>query len=172
MKKLSIFLIITVLSVFLIAGSAMAIPWGPPGAPLQGVLDNITKAPILGVSSVDVTTDYISDKADSYWSITASGLSAATMIIELASFKENNIFGVYSGTDYLPLFVGADNAGAQATLSIKADGSVWVNLADTDVDFAGNNFGYYLDSSYYTTGGLWHSDITLNTDGKDHMFAY
>ena len=175
MKKLSQTLIITVLSVFLIAGSAMALPWVPPGVPLQGVLDGIT---IGGDSSVDVTTDYLSDIDDSYWSITATGGSFATMIIELAGFAPGNIFGVYSGTDYVPLFVGVDSAGDQATLSIMADGSVWTNSndtgvhKDTGVDFVGNNFGYYLNSSYYADGGLWHSDTNRNSDSSDHMFAY
>jgi len=170
MKKLSKTLIITVLSVFLVAGTAMATP--VPGTALQGVLDNITIAPILGDSSVDVSTDYLSDTVDSYWSITASGASVATMIIELAGFAPGNIFGVYSGGNYVPLFAGAGVAGDQVTLSIKLDGSVYVNHSDTGTDFAGNNFGYYLNSSVYGNGGLWHSDTSLNIDMQDHMFAY
>ena len=84
MKKLSKILIITVLSVFLVAGTAMAIPVLSSDSTvtdLQDVLDNIT---VGGDSSVNVTTDYLSDTADSYWSLTASGASNATMIIELA----------------------------------------------------------------------------------------
>ena len=170
MKKLSKTLIITVLSVFLVAGSAMATP--VPGSALQGVLDYITTAPNSGDSSVDVTTDYLSDIDDSYWSITATGGSVATMIIELAGFAPGNIFGVYSGNQYVELFAGADSAGAQVMLSIKLDGSVYINTNDTLIDFAGNNFGYYLDSSSYSTGGMWHSDTSLNSDDSDHMFVY
>ncbi len=172
MKKLSKTLIITVLSVFLIAGSAMALPWAPPGTPLQGVLNNITTDPNPGVSSVDVTKDYLSDIDDSYWSLTASGASVATMIIEVAGFAPNNIFGVYSGDQYVELFAGGDSAGAQVTLSIKLDGSVYVDNVDTNTDFAGNMFGYYLDSTVYGDGGLWHSDTSRNSDLSDHMFAY
>jgi PEP-CTERM motif/Domain of unknown function (DUF4114) len=174
MKKLSKILIITVLSVFLIAGSAMAIPVlssDPNVTDLQDVLDGITTAPISGKSSVDVTTNYLSDTIDSYWSITATGGSFATMIIELAGFASGNIFGVYSGDKYVPLFAGANVAGNQATLSIKLNGSVHVNLFDTGVDFTGNNFGYYLNSTD-AGGGLWHSDTSLNSDMQDHMFAY
>jgi len=140
-----------------------------PGALLQGVLDNIT---VNGPSSVDVTTDYIDDQYDSYWDITASGGSLATMIIEVAGFAPNNVFGVYSGDKYVTLFEGADEAGKQVTLSIAADGSVYVNHQDTGVDFASTSFGYFLDSSYYGSGGLWHSDTSLNDDGEDHMYAY
>ena len=173
MKKLSKIVIITFLSVFLVAGSAMATP--VPGTALQDVLDDIT---VGGDSSVNVTTDYLSDTADSYWSLTASGISAATMIIELTGFTPGNIFGVYSGIQSVELFEGINVAGDQVTLSIKLDGSVYVNNVDTGTDFAGNNFGYYLDSSYdengneNENGGMWYSDTSLNTDGSDHMFAY
>ena len=167
MKKLSKILILSILAVFLGAGSAMAIHI--PGAALQGVLDGITVPP---PSSVDVTTDYLADTGDSYWSITGTGASAATMIIELAAFAENNIFGVYSGAQYVPLFDGIEVAGDNAYLSIKADGSVYVDNVDIGIDFTGNHFGYYLDSSYYGDGGLWHSDTSLNTDSEDHMYAY
>ena len=155
---------------FLVAGSAMAIPVS--GGALQGVLDGITTAPNAGNSSVDVSTDYISDTTDSYWSITGAGASVATMIIELAGFAPDNIFGVFSGDNSVQLFAGGASAGAQVMLSIKLDGSVHVDNTDTGVDFAGNMFGYYLDSSANAGGGMWYSDTSLNTDGSDHMFAY
>jgi hypothetical protein len=171
MKKLSKILIITVLTVFLVAGSAIAI--SVPGSALQGVLDNITQAPIWHDSSVDVTTDYISETDDSYWSIAGAGGSVSTMIIELASFEPNNTFGIYSDGDYVQLFAGVDAAGKQALLSILFDGSVVVNFTDTGVDFASNHFGFYLDSSASAIGGgRWHSDTSLNGDSSDHMFAY
>ena len=155
-----------------VAGSAMAVPFtfDDGGAALQGVLNDIT---IDGDSSVDVANDALSDTGDSYWNITASGGSVATMIIELAGFASQNKFGVYNGTDYVELFAGASVAGDQVLLSIKADGSVLVNLTDTGVDFNNYTFGYYLDSSYYTAGDLFHSDTTLNTtDGIDHLAVY
>jgi len=171
MKKFQKILMFLVLAVFLMAGSAWAISFGDNGVSLQGVLDNITTDPVGG-SRVDVAKDYLDDSVDSYWSITASGGSFATMIIELTGLANSNTFGVYSGTDYIQLFAGADIAGDQATLSIKLDGSVYVNMVDMGIDFAGNNFGYYLDSSAADRGGLWHSDTTLNSDTVDHMVAY
>lgn len=161
-----------------VAGSAMALPYGGSGAPLQGVLDNITTAPVPGSSSINVDTDFISDTYDSYWNISASGGSVATMIIELAAWATTNTFGVYNGGQYVELFNGAATQGSQALLSIKADGSVFVNFADTGIDFAGYSFGYYLDSSSNLNndgslaGGLWHSDSSLNADNMDHMLAY
>lgn len=150
-----------VAGVALLAGSAMAVP----GASLQTVLDNIT---VGGPSSVNVTTDYINDLNDSYWSVTGSGGSVSTMIIELAGYANFNNFGVYSDGKYVQLFGGSSVQGDQALLSIKADGSVFVNFADTGIDFAGNLFGYYLNSPE----GTFHSDTALNSDQFDHMYAY
>ena len=178
MKKLLRILTLTMLSVFLVAGSAMAVPFGSDGgAGLQGVLDGITVGPNPGVSSVDVTTDDLADYLDSYWSITGTGGSVSTMIIELAAFAPTNTFGVYSGGQYVELFSGGDEAGDQVTLSILLDGSVIVKgetgSVDSLIDFSGNHFGFYLNSTAESDGGLWHSDSDLNTDGgMDHMVVY
>ena len=174
MKKFSKILMLSVLAVFLVAGTATAVPFGDGGVALQGVLDGITTAPNAGHSSVDVTTDALSDTADSYWDITGTGGSVATMIIELADYAPNNLFGVYDSANsmnFVQLFAGGDTASDQVTLSIKADGSVLVNQSDSGKDFAGN-FGYYLDSSHYIDGGKWYSDTSLNIDNLDHMAAY
>jgi len=149
--------------------------YGDDGDALQGVLNSITVRPDPCHSSVDVVADAIDDAKDSYWSITATGGSVSTVVVELAGFKDNNKFGVYDAADpstFVQLFAGAQGAGDQALLSIKDDGSVWVNFADTGKDFAGNNFGFYLDSSYYDNGGFWYSDTDLNADKMDHMVAF
>jgi len=164
--------LIAVAGVGLLAGSGWAASFGDGGAALQGVLDGITTSPTAGDSSVNVLTDEIADINDSYWNITASGISGATIVIELAGFANDNIFGVYNGNQYVVLFDGSKVQGDQAVLSIKADGSVYVNLADTGIDFVSPTFGYYLDSRANTGGGLWHSDTSLNNDQLDHMYAY
>ena len=137
---------------------------------LQNVFDDIT---VGGDSSVNVYTDMLNDSGDSYWDISASGGSVSTMVIELAGFAAGNVFGVYNEGKYVNLFNGADSvaSGAQVTLSILLDGSVRVNGVDTGVDFSGA-FGYFLDSSVYQNGGLFHSDSALNDNGEDHMLAY
>jgi len=161
------------------ASTALASPTitlRPGGAvdDLQEVLDSITVAPVFGSSSVNVTTDMLSDTTDSYWAITASGGSVATIIIELAGLANGNILGIYDGANsakQVQVFSGAASAGAQALVSIKADGSVFVNNLDSGIDFAGNSFGYFLDA---TAGGqsIWYSNTSLNSDGLDHMAAY
>ena len=149
------------------------------GASLQGVLDGITTAPNPGVSSVNVLTDDILDTADSLWSITGAGGSTTTLIIELAGFSGTNTYGIYDAANPLnavQLFAGAAGAGSQAVVSIKIDGSIFVNLLDTGVNFAaGNSFGFYLDATVGSgnPAAIYYSDSSLNADGNfDHMYAY
>lgn len=166
-KTLMASAVMAVIGVAASAGLSLATPvLGGGGAALQGVFDVIT---VGGASSVNVNTDMLSDSSDSTWSITASGGSVATMIIEMAGYAPDNTFGVYQAGKYVELFSGAKVAGDQAVLSIMADGSVKVNFADTGVDFSGNHFGYYLTSG---NGQTYHSDTALNLDGVDHMAAY
>jgi hypothetical protein len=167
-KKIVTSLALGVCSIGLLAGNAMAVP----GVALQNVLDNITTAPISGNSSVNVGTDFIAPEIDDYWAITASGGSVATMIIEVAGYASGNILGVYDHADstkMVNLFLGSNVAGDQVTLSIKVDGSVYVNNIDSLIDFAGNNFGYFLKNQ---PGDLFYSDSSLNTTNLDYMFAY
>ena len=154
-------------------------PFGDGGVALQGVLDDITVVTLAnptGDSSVDVTTDALSDDLDSYWAIGGSGASVSTIIIELAGFANQNVFGVYDrndATNTVQLFNGLAGQGDQVAVGIAADGSVLINFADTGVDFgSGNNFGFYLDSSANAGGGFWYSDSNLNIDQGDHMGAY
>lgn len=154
-------------SIGIMAGNAMALP----GASLQGVLDGITKAPIAGNSSVDVATEYVAPALDDYWAVSASGGSVGTIIAELAGYASENILGVYDHADptkMVNLFAGTAGAGDQAMMSIKADGSVYVNFTDSGINFAGNNFGYFLK----TPDTTFYSDTLLNGDAFDHMFAY
>ncbi len=165
-KRLLATVALSAFGLLMTAGTSLATP--VPGAALQGVLDGITSG---GTSSVDVTTDFIPDAYDSSWSLTASGGSVATLIIEIAGYAPYNTFGVYDATDpskYVQIFDGAAAASDQGMLSIMADGSVKVNLVDTGVDFAGNLFGYYLASP----DGFFYSNTALNVDQADHMFAY
>jgi len=152
----------------LMAGNAMAIP----GAALQGVLDGITLLPTPGASSVDVTTDFIPEGLDAYWAIAGSGSSISTIVIELAGFASSNTFGIYdaaNSSNFVQIFAGSDAAGATKSVSILGDGSVFVNFADTGIDFAGNKFGYYLETP---APNKFYSDTLLNADLFDHMFAY
>lgn len=135
---------------------------------LQEVLDNIT---LEGNSSINVTTDALSDTDDSYWSVTATGGNVATMIFEMSGFADENVFGIYDRVDpskKIELFGGPASSGSQALVSILEDGSIKRNFVDTGIDFASNAFGYYLHTA---AGAIWYSDTALN-GGSDHMKAF
>ena len=152
------------------AGSANAtITFGDGGASLQGILNNITVAPINNVSSTNVNTDQL--QLDEYWQISGSGGSFAQIIIELAGNANTNTVGIYDASNpsnQVTLFSGTEGPGAQKLLSFANDGSVIINFADTGVNFSGNAFGYFLN----TGSNIFYSDTDLNTDGVDHMVAY
>jgi hypothetical protein len=163
----------------------MAAPFdGTPtgGDALQDVLDGITTNP-FHASNTDVYTDMLADNMDSTWAISAAGGSVTTFIIELAGYASITEFGIYDSANpgkTEVIFSGAAIAGDQALVSIKADGSVFINFMDTGTDFAGNSFGFFLDSTLggdltgdgTPDGGFFYSDTTLNSDQGDHMYAY
>ncbi|MGE0083131.1 MAG: DUF4114 domain-containing protein [Desulfococcaceae bacterium] len=167
MKNFAKVLAVAAVAVFLVAGSAWATYINPiggdgPNTDLQTLLNGIG-------STIDVDDDQLSDAADSYWNLTASGGSVTTLIFEFAGFSNINSFGVYNGSQTVELFDGAAyNPDAQAMFSIRADGSVRVNNVDTFIDFAGDTFGYYLQNDT----GIFYSDTSKNNNGVDMMVAY
>lgn len=174
MKRLSI-LSVAALLVCVVAASASATYINPVGGggseqSLQAVLDSITLGPAAGVSSVNVQTDQLA--YDETWEITATGGSVSTMIIEIAGYASGNTFGVYDPTNLskkVQIFSGSDGPGAQKTLGITDDGSVFVNGSDSGVNFSGNLFGYYLKDP---NGNFFYSQADQNTGGLDHMVAF
>lgn len=157
------------LKLSLLASLALAgMSWGTTinGSSLQTILNNITND---GSSSVNVNTDQVS--ADKYWQLSASGASAATMIIEVAGYAGSNTFGIYDGANpanTVTLFNGAATGGDQTFVSIKATGAVWVNGSATGTVFSGPTFGYFLLSP----AGTFYSNDALNPGGTDHMVAF
>lgn len=137
---------------------------------LQSVLDTHT---LGGVSSVNVNTDQVNP--DSYWSLTASGTSAATMIIEIAGNASTNVMGLYdmaNPANKVVLFNGAATGGTKVAVTIDGAGLVkTIDLATPaligSATFAGNAFGYYLTGA----GGTFYSDPTLN-GGVDQMVSF
>jgi hypothetical protein len=175
MKNLSKILMLSIIAVFLMAGNASAtlINAGSETS-LQSILNNITVDTNNTIvnSSIDAFGEDNDALAyDSNWSITASGGSIATFIIEIAGNAANNSFGIYDSTNsgkYVEIFSGTDTQGEQVTITLLFDGSVKINGVDTGIDFSGNSFGYYLN----TTGNIFYSDTGLNIDKFDHMVAF
>ena len=109
---------------------------------------------------------------DQYWAIQGSGGSLATMVFEITANAGSTIFGVYdraNSASQVTLLNGAAAPGSQVLLSILADGSVRVNFVDTGVDFAGNNFGFFIKLADGTT---YYSDEALNPGGTDQMATF
>lgn len=171
MRKLLLQLTIG-LSISCIAGSAGAVLFGDGGASLQGILDTHTVTP-AGGSSIDVTTDALSDESDSYWAVGASGSSIQTLVISLSAVQQSgNTFGIFemgNPANRIPLFNGSEFYGSKV-VTILEDFTVLVNYGAGGVgNFSSNGFGYYLGTANNLT---WYSDTTLNVDGLDHMLAY
>ena len=140
------------------------------GAALQGTLNTATVSP-AGSSSVNVLTDMMADEDDSYWSVSASGSSIATLVMELTALQQSgNTFGIFdlgNASNKVQLFDGSESFGSK-TVTILDDFSVYVNYVKVG-DFSSNGFGYYLSSA---GKAVWYSDTALNADGEDHMLAY
>jgi len=165
MNKFFKILLVSGLTVFL--GTAMAS--AEPN--LQSIIDSITQTPIIGDSSIDVSTAALDDHSDSYWSLTASGGSVSTLIAEWAGYAPYNTFGIFdrnNPNNKVELFSGAASAGQQVSFSITSAGSVYRNFSPTSINFSGNSFGYYLENK---PGNVFFSDTSLNNDGFDHMLA-
>ncbi len=156
--------------------AAPALAGGPVNSTaLQGIFDEIT---VDGDSSVNASTDAIQELNDAYWALTASGGSWQTIIAELAGYQDTNSFGIYDAANFnnkVEIFGGTDSEGATKAINMLSNGAVYINGSYV-ATFAGNKFGYYLDSvtgNPDSGGGLFYSDSNLNADGGyDHMFAY
>jgi Domain of unknown function (DUF4114) len=123
---------------------------------------------------------------DQLWSIEASGVSAATVIIEIAGNANTNAFGIYDGAtgNTVQLFGGPADSADQALVSISDSGQVAVLYLQRDANtgfltaanfwssgagyFSQNQFGYYLG----TGGGTFYSDPSRNPGGQDQMVAF
>ena len=174
MKRLPSYLAIISIVLILLTVPALAIPtpvWSDNGNALDTVLDGFSVIP--DDTSVNVKEDYLA--SDAYWSVDASGGSIQSIVLSFSAPVDGKSFGIFApdsdndgNLEMVQLFGETSDEGDQIFLSIKADGSVWVNFADTGTDFLGDYFGYYLISG----SNIWYSNPYLNSDGQDHMVAY
>lgn len=166
MKSKVLLLVVSLLFIIVCPGFVSAAVFDDGGGTLQAILDGAT---VGGSSSVDVTTDRLSDASDSYWEIGAAGGSIASLLFEaMPPVGSPGTFGVYSGSQYVELLDLTSMSGQQVLLSIDAAGNVYKNFSPTGVTFGGNEFGYYFDA----WDSMWHSDTDLNPGGSDRMVAY
>ena len=156
---------------------------------LQTVINSLYKsAGCPTCSDVTFAPDVNIDQytADQLWAIEASGISAATVIIEIAGNANSNAFGIYDATNgnTVQLFGGPADQADQALVSISQTGQVTVIYLQRDANgnitaitpwtsgsgyFTQNLFGYYLGTG---GGATFYSEAARNADGADQMVAF
>lgn len=118
--------------------------------------------------------------------------SSVTLIIELAGLAGTNKFGIYDANNQnnlLEIFQGNDKGnatlkeGARITFTPSGNGYD-VTIAEISGGDGGNeggartgfisssNFGFYLDSTAGTNGGLFYTEDDKNTNGDAHALVY
>lgn len=139
MKKFSSILVISMLAIFLVGGTAMAVPFDPSGSypqleELQGVFDGITQS---GTSSIDVYSD---ETQSEIFTPQTSGITS-TYVISASWAAGDFTFGFYEVGNISNTLV----------------------LFDTSLDYGdpGDSTQVYLDygsdsmTSYYFPGGTY-----------------
>ena len=166
MRKLTKILIFSILAVFLVTGSAMAVP-------------TTTLYDILGYEG---TQSYYDTGAEFVILTDTDGDSddaTAILFLERADYADTNTFGIYGFTmaddvvilgETLEVFAGGVSPINSASMAFDiAAGTVTNEATEADANI-GTNFGLYLycaeeDETYY-------SHTALNKDGFDHMMIF
>ena len=127
--------------------------------------------PTLGTILSDPAYNSISASGASYVRLSDLGGGGdadalATILLEQASFADENIFGIFdraTGME-LTLFVGDDTPGDQVVVNFDIGaGTAWINTDEAGAVTMGSEFGFWVDSSYYTDGGKFYTDSSKNT---------
>lgn len=163
----------------LVAAAAMAFSMGAhatfvAGNSLQGIIDGVYACDTCsGVPAApNVNDDQASESG--LWVIEAGSVSSSTMLIEIAGYAGDNIFGIYDpySGETLQLFDGAATTDAFAALKTSlAVGGVkfTLNLNPlTSAIFTSGVFGYYLT----TPDATYYSQASKNALGADQMVAF
>jgi hypothetical protein len=132
----------------------------------------------VGATSLDTQAETEAKQihGDQYWSaLGGAGGSVATMMFEISANNSRTSFGVYdhaNANNRVALWGGSGTpgpaGGATVKLSFGADGSVFVDNVDSTKNFAGNNFGFYIEFGQT----IFFSDEALNAGGADQMVSF
>jgi hypothetical protein len=183
MKKLAVLLAGAMLMMSTSAWALTIVNNAGSEANMQTVLNSITEG---GKSSVNAYTDFIKDPSDAYWTTGGTGISSATMIIEIAGWSGVNTFGIYDSLNInnkATLFSGAAGGGAKMafTFGDYSEFKTGANLliqnmsnptaASVLTHFDSQTFGFFLTNGNNPMQTFF-SDTTKNADNYDHMVAY
>ena len=136
---------------------------------LQQILDDVLAPPI----------DAVNDQSSAAVFTNVGDESTATMIIEIAGFRNENTFGIYSYLDAgntATIFDGQAAAGDTATITFKANGDVTVSY-DSTVNtysgvFAGSGtpmFGFFITTP---EGNTFYTEDSLNIGHNPQALIY
>ena len=190
MKKLSKIIIITVLSVFLVAGSAMAIPVNNRpvalfGESLQDQFDGDSYGTGISAADDQLTT--------AYWTLTQGSITSnMALYFEDDPSSENAVaFGIYDLSTELHLaevFAAGNTAIASANVSFNNNSTALViqlfdvgevAIALNKYTFAGTTFGFYIAEGIYDAtaedygySNVLFSDDTMNEGSGAALLAY
>lgn len=157
-------LVITILAVFLVAGSAMAIP------------NNLKD--ILGYNGTEQYTDTGAEFLTLDDTDATEDDSTAFLFLENADYANNNKMGIYSFTEEngvvtkgntLEVFTGGNSPTISTTLRFDLDSGTVTNQTSGTSANIGQNFGVYLTSQ---AGYTYYSHAFLNDDNYDHMMLF
>jgi len=164
-KNLLKVLVFSVLAVFLLAGSAMAVP--------------TTLHDILGYPGTEAYTDTGAEGV--YLTDTANGNATAFLILELSGVANENTFGIYDFTvdcqgnvglvDTLEVFSGAASPISEVILAFDLNAGTVTNESTGNWANIDTTFGFYLTSPE-GRGETYYSHASLNTDVFDHMMIF
>ena len=130
---------------------------------LQDVLDfTVVAGPRLDV--LNLTAPGSSDQSEFALFTSPAGQSVATIIIEVAGFQQQNMFGLYSEGqpgNLAQIFDGASSIGDVATVEFMLNGDVIVNSTLAATGF-GANWGFYITTPQSNT---FFSEDSLNPGG-------
>lgn len=162
MKKVSLILASVALAAFVFAGSAMAYPT------LNQIIAPPHTAPVISecgqsyVRLLDIDAD--------------TDTSVATLLLEIASYANQNKFGIYeyngagvapAGNETLEVFVGGDSPITQVTIEFDLVNGIAKNVQSGATANIGGYFGFYLDSPDVLgniSNPRFYTDELLNPD--------
>ncbi|MGC9502532.1 DUF4114 domain-containing protein [Baaleninema sp.] len=137
---------------------------------LQSRLDDMTVS-----GGIDTTQDTGFD----YFTNTASGGSIGRLMFEVAGFASGNKFGIFNQDGVkAELFDGFHDEADRTIVDFLSGGDLLINTTEIDpvgstvtqtIANFGNIFGFYLENP---EGDTFFSDISLNSDGRQHSAIY
>jgi hypothetical protein len=165
MKTLGRILTLTMVGIFLVAGSAMA-----------------TGTTLYDLTEIAGTEKYKDTGAEYVTLVDSDGEvddATAFLFLELAGYADINTLGIYGFTgsddnvtmtgETLEVFAGTQSPLTSATLEFDlAAGTVTNKSTDVSANI-GADFGFYLESG---SGDTYYSHTSLNSDGYDHMMLF